>query len=188
MASSPEIFLINSFRCQDSKRDHFRKKLMRHFLTGSLSMADGLQKWSPFSTHPWIHPLCNVTVQLLLSILNLGQPGNLFWPTGWSRGDTASFPGLILEACVLLYSPTCSSTFAMRACPGEPAGWKSSNTAESAQLLQLMLRYMMREQKQDRQILLVDQQLTSPDHQNHPAIWQVCEQKHVLLYVTKMLC
>ena len=68
LASSLKTFLINSSRCQGSKRDHFGKKLTwlsKQSLAASLSVVNWLQSWSPFPSPLCIHLLCNVTSQPL---------------------------------------------------------------------------------------------------------------------------
>ena len=156
MASSLEIFLINSFRCQDSKRDHFGKKLMRHFLTGSLSVADRLQKWSPFSTHPCITPFAmwpcsssHASWNWASLVIYLGQQNEVEGTLcQFSRSNPQGLrTSLLLH--LLLY--LCHESTPRQAC------WVEIMQHSWAQLLQVMLMYMMRNQKQDWQILLVDQ-------------------------------
>lgn len=162
---------------------------MRHFLAGSPYMVDWLWTRCPFSTHPGIHPLCNVALQLLS--MRGRVPTSWIWASLVVYGQQNEVEGILCqfsrphpqEACVFLCSTSCSSTSAMRAGPGSPAGWKVMNRTASAQLLQVMLHIYESKNKNSKPCSRPA--TNKPRSPESP--WGMCEQKHVLLYVTKVL-
>lgn len=141
MASSLEALLINSYRCQGSKRDHFGKKLMRHFLAGSFSVVDSLQKCSPFSTlcvsNPFAMQLCSSSHwQVESPPLESGSALWLLLANRRWKWHCVSFPGLGLNCTVCFYSSSWFSTFARRAQSSLLDG-RIGNRAESAQMYQV---------------------------------------------------
>lgn len=185
MASSVETFLINPLRCQDSKRDQCGKKRRKPFLAGSLSMADWLWTWYPFLTHPYIHPLCKVALQLLSS--RGGVPTSWTWASLFVYGQQNEVEGTLCqfsrphpqEACVLLWLLyLCHESMPRLAC------WMESHEQSCVSPAVAGDASHIREQKQDQQTLLVDQLLTSPDHQNRP---EGCVKKNTS-YCTSLRC
>lgn len=162
--------MINPFRCQDSKRNPFGKKIMKHFLAGSLSMVDWLWTRCLFSTHPGIYPLCYVVLQLFS--LRGRVPTSWIWASLVVYGQQNEVEGTLCqfsrphpqEACVFLCSSSCSSTSAMSmprlACWMESHAQNCVSPAIAGDTLHIW------EQKQEQKTLLVDQPLTRPGHQN----------------------
>lgn len=100
-------------------------------------------------------------------LLNLGQPGRL-WPTEWGRGDTVPVfqaspsRGLCVSLLLLWLLHLCHESMPRLAYWMESHEQSCVNPAVAGDISHI------REQKQDQQTLLVNQLLTSPDHQNCP--------------------